>query len=115
MATGSFPDHVDMPTKVGFRGFLKRKKENNVSARKIQRIRNAYDLRDRSTRRRIKAGERATFILAVRSWAKCSRPYEYAFSRTRWITTEDVENLRTRHLAWWKKILEHVGNLWTIR
>ena len=100
-----FSDHVDMPTKVGFAGgFLKKEKaENNVSAEKSREFGNAYDLRDRSTRRRIKAGERATFILAVRSWAKCSRPYEYAFSRTRWITAEDVENLRTRHLAWWKR------------
>lgn len=100
-----FSDHVDMPTKVGFAGgFLKKEKaENNVSAEKSREFGNDYDLRDRSTRRRIKAGERATFILAVRSWAKCSRPYEYAFSRTRWITAEDVENLRTRHLAWWKR------------
>ena len=100
-----FSDHVDMPTKVGFAGgFLKKEKaENNVSAEKSREFGNAYDLRDRSTRRRIKAGEKATFILAVRSWAKCSRPYEYAFSRTRWITAEDVENLRTRHLAWWKR------------
>lgn len=78
-----FSDHVDMPTKVGFAGgFLKKEKaENNVSAEKSREFGNAYDLRDRSTRRRIKAGEKATFILAVRSWAKCSRPYEYAFSR----------------------------------
>ena len=77
-----FSDHVDMPTKVGFAGgFLKKEKaENNVSAEKSREFGNAYDLCDRSTRRRIKAGERATFILAVRSWAKCSRPYEYAFS-----------------------------------
>ena len=71
------------------------------------------DRSDRSKKK--KAGERATFISAVRSWAKCSRPYEYAFSRARWITEEDVENLHERHLAWWKKIGVSMKFLWMIR
>ena len=89
-----FSDHVDIPTKVGFAGgFLKEAKAFG----------NTGNLSDRSTHRKIKASEKATFVLPVRSWAKCSRPYEYAFSRARWITAEDVETLRERHLAWWKK------------
>lgn len=89
-----FSDHVDIPTKVGFAGgFLKETKGFG----------NTGKLSDRSTHRKIKAGKKATFVLPVRSWAKCSRPYEYAFSRARWITAEDVEALHERHLAWWKK------------
>lgn len=73
----------------------------NVEA--VKAFGNTGKLSDRSTHRKIKAGERATFVLSVRSWAKCSRPYEYAFSRARWITEEDVETLHERHLVWWKK------------
>ena len=73
----------------------------NVEA--VKAFGNTGKLSDRSTHRKIKAGERATFVLPVRSWAKCSRPYEYAFSRARWITEEDVETLHERHLVWWKK------------
>ena len=96
-----FSDHVDMPAKVGFAGgFLK---EEAVGAETAKAFGNTGNLRNRSTNRKIKAGEKATFVLPVRSWAKCSRPYEYAYSRARWITAEDVEILHERHLSWWKK------------
>ena len=98
-----FSDHVDMPVRVGFAGgFLV--VDENMSFRECSRkFGNMSDMRNRNTCKTIKAGEKATFVLPVRSWAKCSRPYEYAFSRARWITSEDVENLRARHLAWWKR------------
>ena len=90
-----FSDHVDLPVKAGFAGcFLKSEMDG---------FGNNTDLQDRTTLRRMKAGEKAVFVLPVRSWAKCSRPYEYAFSRARWITAQDVENLRQRHQAWWKR------------
>ena len=95
-----FSDHVDMPTKVGFAGGFLKGVENEKA---VERFGNTYDLRDRSTYKKIKAGEQAVFVLPVRSWAKCSRPYEYALSRARWITAEDVEILHARHLAWWKR------------
>ena len=73
------------------------------NAEAVKAFGNTGKLSDRSTHKKIKAGKRATFVLPVRSWAKCSRPYEYAFSRARWITEEDVETLHERHLVWWKK------------
>lgn len=69
-----FSDYVDMPVKAGFAGcFLKEQNPDKI------------DMRDRNTCKKLKKGEKAIFVLPVRSWAKCSRPYEYAFSRARWI------------------------------
>lgn len=87
-----FSDYVDMPVKAGFAGcFLKEQNPDKI------------DMRDRNTCKKLKKGEKAIFVLPVRSWAKCSRPYEYAFSRARWINRENIKDLRERHLAWWKK------------
>lgn len=85
-----FSDHTDMPVKAGFAGcFIENTKERDMS--------------DRIAQRMICPGEKATFVLAVRTWAKCTRPYEYAVSRARWITQKNVENLYAQHLAWWKR------------
>ena len=85
-----FSDHVDMPTKAGFAGcFIEKPKDRDMTCR--------------TASKKLCAGEKATFVLPVRSWAKYSRPYEYAVSRARWMTVEEVEKLRNQHLSWWKK------------
>lgn len=85
-----FSDHVDMPTKVGFAGcFIEDPKSRDFTCR--------------TASRQLKAGEKAFFVLPVRSWEKYSRPYEYAVSRARWMTVEEVEKLRSCHLSWWKR------------
>lgn len=85
-----FGDYVDMPTKVGFAGcFIEKPKDR--------------DMTRRIASKKLCAGEKATFVLPVRSWAKYSRPYEYAVSRARWMTDEEVEKLRNQHLSWWKR------------
>lgn len=85
-----FSDHVDIPSKVGFAGcFIEDPKERDMTLR--------------CASRQLCAGEKTVFVLPVRSWAKCSRPYEYAFSRARYMTCEEVEKLRRQHLSWWKR------------
>ena len=85
-----FSEHVDIPAKDGFAGcFIENPKDR--------------DMTSRTAVKKICAGEKATFVLPVRSWAKYSRPYEYAVSRARWMTYEEVEKLRSQHLSWWKK------------
>lgn len=84
-----FSDGADIPTKAGFAGtFLEEPEKRDMSARTAEK--------------HLKAGERCIFVLPVRTWAKCSRPYEYAYARARWITEEDVDKLWARHLSWWK-------------
>jgi len=77
----SFENAVDVPTKLGF------------GARFV-----GMD----STHIRLESGARATFVCAVRSWDKTARPVEYARSRARWITPDDVAALRQAHLEWWE-------------
>lgn len=85
-----FSDHVDFPTRVGFAGcFIEKPEERDMTCRIASR--------------KIHVGEKATFVLPVRSWAKYSRPFEYAVSRARWMTELEVEKLRDQHLSWWKK------------
>ncbi len=91
-----FSDHVDMPAKAGFAGCFIEKEIISEAGKKVR------DMRNRSTAKILTAGKKEIFVLPVRTWAKCSRPYEYAFSRARWITAGDVEKLRERHLSWWK-------------
>ncbi|MDO4648498.1 MAG: hypothetical protein Q4B26_07595, partial [Eubacteriales bacterium] len=92
-----FSDHVDVPTKVGFSGrFLTRSDgtEWNPGCKAL-----GYDS---SLSMTLLPGIAYTFVLSVRSWAKVSRPYEYACSRTRWFTKEDALQLLKEHKAWWK-------------
>lgn len=85
-----FSDHVDIPVKAGFAGCFIDKPENR-------------DMTDRNVGKKLAAGEKATFVLPVRTWAKVSRPCEYAFSRARWMTEGEVEKLWSQHLSWWKR------------
>ncbi len=85
-----FSDHVDIPSKVGFAGCF-------IEDPKVR------DMASRHAFRKLSAGEKAVFVLPVRSWAKYSRPYEYALSRARWMTDAEVEKLWRQHLSWWKK------------
>lgn len=86
------------------------------NAEAVKAFGNTGKLSDRSTHKKIKAGKRATFVLPVRSWAKCSRPYEYAFSRARWITEKDVETLHERAPGMVEKVLECFPKFpWMIR
>lgn len=76
-----FSDKVDVPTKVGFAGRFLGADGTSVTAA---------------------PGKPCCFVLPVRSWAKVSRPYEYARSRAGWITPHEVAELREQHLMWWK-------------
>ena len=76
-----FADKVDVPTKVGFAGRFLDADSTTVTA---------------------EPGKPCCFVLPVRSWAKVSRPYEYARSRAGWITPHEIEELREQHLLWWK-------------
>ena len=75
-----FSDAVDVPAKLAFA---------------------ARFLGADGARARLEPGDRATFVCALRSWAKTARPVEYARSRARWITGEDVTALRAGHRRWW--------------
>ncbi|KJQ53459.1 glycosyl hydrolase family 95 catalytic domain-containing protein [Microbacterium sp. SA39] len=78
----TFADGVDVPTKVGFAGrFLGEHGLEGV----------------------IRSGETLTFVLPLRSWAKTSRPVEYARSRATWITADDLALLREQHENWWRE------------
>lgn len=85
-----FSDFVDIPTKAGFAGCFIEKPDSR-------------DMTSRTSAKKISAGDKATFVLPVRSWAKYSRPYEYAVSRARWMTYDEVGKLRSQHLSWWKR------------
>ena len=55
------------------------------------------------TRATLRPGSSQVFVAALRSWAKTARPIEYARSRARWITLDDVAALRAQHEAWWAR------------
>ena len=77
-----FSDRVDVPTKCAF---------------------GARFLDADSTCVTLEPGRKYTFVAAVRSWDKTARPAEYARSRARWITREDIGVLNALHLNWWKE------------
>lgn len=76
-----FSDHVDVPTKCAF---------------------GARMLDNSSTTVTLEPDRKYTFVVAVRSWAKTARPMEYARSRARWITENDIRILRELHEKWWE-------------
>ena len=59
-------------------------------------------LGEKTTCVHLRPGEKRLFVCAVRSWAKTTRPVEYARSRARWITIEDIAFLREAHENWWR-------------
>jgi alpha-L-fucosidase 2 len=77
----TFADGVDVPTTVGFAGRF---------------------VGEDSLEATIRAGKTLTFVLPLRSWAKVSRPMEYARSRAGWITEAEIASLWDQHRAWWK-------------
>ncbi len=89
-----FSEHVDMPVKAGFAGCFVEETPGQ-------------ELQERIAVRKLYPGKKEIFVIPVRTWAKCSRPYEYAFSRARWMERRDVEELEKQHLSWWK-------NFWSI-
>lgn len=86
----AFTDGVDVPTKLAFAARFIGREETDVALR---------------------PGERLTLVCALRSWAKTARPAEYARSRARWMTPEDVAALRRDHLAWWRDYWD-VSGIW---
>ncbi|MBQ3760452.1 MAG: hypothetical protein II875_00405 [Clostridia bacterium] len=76
-----FSDHVDVPTKCAFGARVLGASSNELT---------------------LEANVKYTFVAAVRSWAKTARPFEYARSRAKWITENDVITLRALHENWWK-------------
>ncbi|WP_420111040.1 glycosyl hydrolase family 95 catalytic domain-containing protein [Pseudactinotalea sp.] len=77
----TFSDGVDVPTAVGFGGRF---------------------VGEDGLETTIRAGETLRFVLPLRSWAKVSRPMEYARSRAAWITESDVMSLWEQHTSWWR-------------
>ncbi len=87
-----FSDRVDVSTKAGFAGtFLDNEQRNRMEQP------HDYDLPTQV----LKAGTVSTYIIPVRSQRKVSRPYEYAISRARWITEQELKDIYERHLSWW--------------
>lgn len=77
----TFSDGVDVPTTAGFAGRF---------------------IGEDSLEATIRAGKPLTFVLPLRSWAKVSRPMEYARSRAEWITEAEIASLWDQHKGWWK-------------
>ncbi|MDR0799209.1 MAG: hypothetical protein LBN18_05580, partial [Dysgonamonadaceae bacterium] len=94
-----FSDRVDVPTKAAFAGkFL----STDVQKSKISsenKVLNAV----------IVPGETLYFVLPLRSWAKVSRPLEYARSRAGWVTLKDLDELWKQHTLWWKDFWQVSG------
>lgn len=57
---------------------------------------------DRSLCWTLSAGKKETIIISLRSRAKTSRPLEYAYSRTAWMSHGDLISIRQMHLSWWQ-------------
>ncbi len=91
-----FSDRVDVPTKVGFSGRFLETSDGIAVSLGCGSL--GYDSR---CSMKLQPGIPYHFVLSVRSWAKVSRPYEYACSRTRWFTIEDGKKLLEEHRSWW--------------
>lgn len=86
-----FSEKVDVPVKAGFAGrFL----ETDMDT--------AGTEDDAHPHMRLAPGESCTFVFALRTWDKVSRPLEMAASRAAWITKKDLEALFSQHTAWWR-------------
>ena len=94
-----FSDRVDVPTKAAFAGKFLSKKTSNADIDSGDKILNAV----------IVPGETLYFVLPLRSWAKVSRPLEYARSRAGWITSDDVDEVWKQHSLWWKDFWQVSG------
>jgi len=84
-----FSDNVDIPVKAAFAGCFVTDKEGERGPK------------GKENKKEIKKGEKAFFVIPTRTWAKCSRPYEYALSRAKWINKNHIDELRKEHLMWW--------------
>ena len=76
-----FEDKVDIPTKVAFAGKFCGGDQTSIT---------------------LLPGETFYYVLALRSWAKISRPLEMARSRAGWMTPNEIEQLRDFHYIWWR-------------
>lgn len=93
-----FSDHTDRPVRDGFAAcFVPAEGEPDER----NRISGEHSYTPETVQ--LSAGKEAFFVLALRSWHRVSRPYEYARSRARWITRKDLAEIRRRHLAHWKR------------
>jgi hypothetical protein len=84
-----FSERVDMPVKAGFAGCF------------LADVPGVRSPKGRETTQVLKQGERSCFVLPLRTWAKVSRPYEYACSRAKWMSVSELNELRREHLSWW--------------
>ncbi|MDR2148897.1 MAG: hypothetical protein LBE91_20850 [Tannerella sp.] len=94
-----FSDQVDVPVKAAFAGKFLGADSSNV----------AIDDGDKALKAVIVPGETLYFVLPLRSWAKVSRPLEYARSRAGWITSDDLDELWKQHTLWWKDFWQVSG------